>query len=85
MEKLKEKARAEEGTAKVLRGKLGEAERRIKELRAQGGRDVVRRLMDEVCNNRRRSNCWCRTGQSDNCLDPASKVKHVDDFDKCDR
>lgn len=49
VEKLKEKARAEEGTAKVLRRKLGEAEHRIQELRAQGGRDVVRRLMDEVC------------------------------------
>lgn len=49
VEKLKEKARAEEGTAKMLRRKLEEAERRIEELRAQGGRDVVRRLMDEVC------------------------------------
>jgi len=48
VEKLKEKARAEEGTAEELRRKLAEAERRIQELRAQGGRDVVRRLMDEV-------------------------------------
>lgn len=53
VEKLKEKARAEEGTAEVLRRKLGEAENRIQELRAQGGRDVVRRLMDEV-----RDNCF---------------------------
>ncbi len=48
VEKLKEKARSEEGTAEALRRKLAEAERRIRELRAQGGRDVVRRLMDEV-------------------------------------
>lgn len=48
VEKLKEKARQEEGTAEVLRRKLGEAENRIRELRAQGGRDVVRRLMNEV-------------------------------------
>lgn len=49
VEKLKETARAGESTAEVLRRKLGEAENRIQELRAQGGRDVVRRLMDEVC------------------------------------
>eukprot|EP00903_Cladosiphon_okamuranus_P010345 g9788.t1 len=54
VEKLKEKARAEEGTAKALRRKLGEAERRIEELRAQGGREVVRRLMDEVTELRAR-------------------------------
>lgn len=48
VEKLKEKARREEGTAEVLRRKLAEAENRIRELKAQGGRDVVRRLMDEV-------------------------------------
>eukprot|EP00752_Nemacystus_decipiens_P010307 g9183.t1 len=54
VEKLKEKARAEEGTAKELRRKLGEAERRVRELRAQGGRDVVRRLMDEVTELRTR-------------------------------
>lgn len=48
VEKLKEKARREEGTAEVLRRKLAEAENRVRELRAQGGRDVVRRLMDEV-------------------------------------
>lgn len=48
VEKLKAKARKEEGAAKALRRKLGEAEHRIQELRAQGGRDVVRRLMDEV-------------------------------------
>lgn len=49
VEKLKETARAGESTAEMLRRKLGEAENRIQELRAQGGRDVVRRLMDEVC------------------------------------
>lgn len=48
VEKLKEKARAGEGEAEVLRRKLAEAENRTQELRAQGGRDVVRRLMDEV-------------------------------------
>lgn len=48
VEQLKEKARHDERTAEVLRRKLREAEGRIKELRAHGGRDVVRRLMDEV-------------------------------------
>lgn len=48
VEKLKEKARLQEGTAEELRRKLREAEERVCELRAQGGRDVVRRLMDEV-------------------------------------
>lgn len=48
VEKLKEKARLQEGTAEELRRKLREAEERVRELRAQGGQDVVRRLMDEV-------------------------------------
>lgn len=48
VEQLKEKARQEEGTADLLRRKLGDAENEMRELRAQGGRDVVRRLMDEV-------------------------------------
>ena len=48
VEQLKEKARQEEGTADLLRRKLGDAEHEMRELRAQGGRDVVRRLMDEV-------------------------------------
>lgn len=48
VEQLKEKARQEEGTAEVLRRRLGDAESQVQELRAQGGRDVVRRLMAEV-------------------------------------
>lgn len=48
VEQLKEKARHGERTAEVLRRKLREAEDRIREMKAHGGRDVVRRLMDEV-------------------------------------
>ncbi|CBJ27827.1 hypothetical protein Esi_0085_0093 [Ectocarpus siliculosus] len=54
VEKLKEKARLQEGTAEELRRKLREAEGKVCELRAQGGRDVVRRLMDEVTELRAR-------------------------------
>ncbi|CAM9105493.1 unnamed protein product, partial [Laminaria digitata] len=54
VEQLKEKARQEEGTADLLRRKLGDAENEMRELRAQGGRDVVRRLMDEVSELRAR-------------------------------
>eukprot|EP00904_Undaria_pinnatifida_P010013 jgi/Undpi1/6141/HiC_scaffold_20.g08626.m1 len=54
VEQLKKKARQEEGTADLLRRKLGNAEREVQELRAQGGRDVVRRLMDEVSELRAR-------------------------------
>lgn len=48
VEQLKEKAQRDETTAGVLRRKLRDAESRVEELRAQGGRDVVRRLMNEV-------------------------------------
>lgn len=48
VEQLKDKARHEERTVEVLKHKLREAEEEIEDLRAQGGRDVVRRLMDEV-------------------------------------
>lgn len=48
VEQLKEKAKHDERTAGVLKFKLGEAESRIRELETQGGKDVVRRLMDEV-------------------------------------
>lgn len=48
VEQLKQKARQDERTSEVLRRKLIEAAEKIEELRAQGGRDVVRRLMDEV-------------------------------------
>ncbi|CAB1117983.1 unnamed protein product [Ectocarpus sp. CCAP 1310/34] len=54
VEKLKEKARLQEGTAEVLKRKLREAEEKVRELRAQGGRDVVRRLMGEVTELRAR-------------------------------
>lgn len=50
VEQLKEKARGDERTAEVLRVKLGEAESRIKDLEAHGGKDIVRRLIDEVGN-----------------------------------
>ena len=48
VEQLKEKARNEEISAGMLRRKLRDAEAKIKELKAQGGRDLVRRLMGEV-------------------------------------
>ena len=48
VEQLKEKARQDEISAETLRRKLRDAEGKIKELKAQGGRDLVRRLMDEV-------------------------------------
>ncbi|CAM9925227.1 unnamed protein product, partial [Ectocarpus sp. 4 AP-2014] len=54
VEKLKEKARLQEGTAEELKRRLREAEEKVRELRAQGGRDVVRRLMDEVTELRAR-------------------------------
>ncbi|CAM9257378.1 unnamed protein product [Ascophyllum nodosum] len=54
VEQLKEKARQDEISAETLRRKLRDAEGKIKELKAQGGRDLVRRLMDEVTELRAR-------------------------------
>lgn len=48
VEQLKVKAREDERSAESLKDKLRQAEGRIRELKAQGGKDIVRRLMDEV-------------------------------------
>lgn len=48
VEHLRDKAREDARMAESLKVRLREAESRIRELEAQGGKEVVRRLMDEV-------------------------------------
>lgn len=48
VEQLKAKAKSDERAAEVLRSTLHEAEERIKDLEARSGKEIVRRLMDEV-------------------------------------